>query len=297
MAGKPVIYHYDRLPEPFRVQVALILRDSVGNVELGDYQAIVRRGAIERRWTSIHDMLTRELGVFRLSQGTTIQEVCINYLLHEQDVDAVLSFIEFSFRLVDRYMRLLHDRKEVSGLIHPDEAIRELNWRFREHQIGYQYREGLIIEMTSEYMHSEAIEPALSLLRELDFQGASQEFLEAHRHYRQRNTKEAIRLALNSFESTMKTICDKRKWEYSQGASAKALIDIMFENELIPSELYSHFGGLRSVLADGVSTIRNRKGGHGQGSHVVEVPDYLASYVLNLTASNIVLLVEAHKHK
>ena len=47
----------------------------------------------------------------------------------------------------------------------------------------------------------------------------------------------------------------------------------------------------------GAPTVRNKEAGHGQGSEPVNVPEYLAAYVLHLTASNIVLLVEAYKAK
>ena len=41
--------------------------------------------------------------------------------------------------------------------------------------------------------------------------------------------------------------------------------------------------------------MRNNCGGHGQGVEAVVVPDYLVAYALHLTASNIVLLIEAYK--
>jgi hypothetical protein len=49
------------------------------------------------------------------------------------------------------------------------------------------------------------------------------------------------------------------------------------------------------MLESGVPTARNRMGGHGQGSSVVEVPDYLVAHVLHQTASAIVFLVAAEK--
>ena len=54
---------------------------------------------------------------------------------------------------------------------------------------------------------------------------------------------------------------------------------------------------LRSVLESGLPTVRNKtKGsGHGQGKELINIPGHLAAYALHLAASNIVLLVEAHK--
>jgi hypothetical protein len=93
----------------------------------------------------------------------------------------------------------------------------------------------------------------------------------------------------------MKAICTARNWPYDPNKdAAKQLIDIVFNNGLIPPYLQAQFAALRSVLESGVPTVRNKTSGHGQGPVPTAVPDWLAAYVLHLTASNIVLLMEAH---
>lgn len=179
----------------------------------------------------------------------------------------------------------------------PDDAINELNYRFREHSIGYQYENGQIIRIDSGFIHSEVIKPALYLLNSKGFKGAEEEFRNAHENYRHRQYKNAIADSLKSFESTMKTICDNCGWSYNKNDTAKKLINVVLQNELVPRYLESHFAGLRQVLEAGVPTVRNKTSGHGQGAQPTEVPEYLASYVLHMTASNIVLLVEAYKAK
>ena len=57
-----------------------------------------------------------------------------------------------------------------------DDAINELNTRFREHGIGFQFVEGEIVRVDSELIHSEAVKPALRLLNEKNYHGAQQEF-------------------------------------------------------------------------------------------------------------------------
>ena len=57
--------------------------------------------------------------------------------------------------------------------------------------------------------------------------------------------------------------------------------------------MQSHFSGLRSALESGVPTVRNNWTGHGQGVEEITVPGYIASYILHLTASNILLLAKA----
>jgi hypothetical protein len=117
--------------------------------------------------------------------------------------------------------------------------------------------------------------------------------LSAHEHYRHGNTKECLTDCLKAFESTMKAICAKRNWAHAPNATAKALLDTIFANNLIPSFMQSHFTGVRATLEAGVPTVRNKLGGHGQGVTPVNVPDSLAAYALHLTATNILLLVQA----
>jgi hypothetical protein len=46
----------------------------------------------------------------------------------------------------------------------PSEAIEELNNRFKEHGVGYQYASGEIIKFDSTFVHSEIVMPTLILL-------------------------------------------------------------------------------------------------------------------------------------
>ena len=292
MAGQSIAFQYDQLPQQFRVQVVYIWKEAIGKpIPHPEEPYTYLKDSVVTDWIAIHDPLARELGLFDLGDDRNSYNSCVTFLLDEDDVDSVLSLIEFSFRFIEANVEHIAGRKKA------EKAIDELNQRFLEHHLGYQYHAGQIVQMDSEYLHSNAVEPAIFLLSTPGFEGPLQEFLQAHKHYRARDFKEAITQASNSFESTMKAICDQSGWSYDKGFTAKKLIDIMFDKFLVSSELQSHFSGLRNVLSDAVSTLRNRKGGHGQGSQVVDVPDYLTSYVLNLTASNIVFLVEAHNDR
>jgi hypothetical protein len=91
----------------------------------------------------------------------------------------------------------------------------------------------------------------------------------------------------------MKGICDKRGWKYNANATSKELIQICFEKELIPSFWQQQYISLRSLLECSVPTGRNKLSGHGSGSTVTIVPDHIAAYMLHMTASAIVFLVEA----
>ncbi|MEH2410379.1 MAG: hypothetical protein V7K36_16425 [Nostoc sp.] len=218
-----------------------------------------------------------------------------DFMLETKVIEEILDVVELSFELIDRAYRDDSLRCITKSKITPDEAIKELNYRFREHGVGYQYESGEIIRVDSQIIHAEAVKPVLELLSDTRFQGANEEFLKAHEHYRHGRYKECLVECLKSFESTMKTICDIRGWIYQPGDPAKNLINVCFQNNLIQPYLQTQFTSLKSNLESGVPTMRNKNAGHGQGSQPLTVPQYFAAYQLHLTASTILFLLEAEK--
>ena len=289
-------YKYDDLPESFRVQVVHILKDAIGRYQV-DRWGLSDPSPVNQAWEEIYKIMVRELGRLRLHDGSANPEqACLNFILTEDDTDHVLDIIELSVVVIDRVIREQQSYRLEAGIEQDaDDAIEELNQRFSQHGLGFRYENGRIVRVDSEYIHSEAVKPALTLLNTEGFDGAFEEFLRAHEHYRGGRTKEAIAEANKAFESTMKSICHARNWQFPSVAAAKSLIDVLLTNGLIPSELTSHFTGLRTTLESGLPTVRNRQGGHGQGTDKRKVPHYVAAYALHLAATNIVFLIEAHK--
>jgi hypothetical protein len=302
--GKPEVYQYDHLPIEFRRQVIHLWISCIGSYSPTDFSRFLP--PLENLvWDKIHNFLARNVGEFYFGNERYNSFAQCQYFLLDSNTpfDYLLKFIEYTFRFIENDLPRIRQRRydelgEISYSFQSSEdAISELNHRFRQHNLGYQYNNGQIIRVDSVFIHTEVILPALSLLSNHDFQGAEEEFRNAHKHYRKQEYKDAIVDALNAFESTMKTICKKCEWSYSKTASAKELIKVLLENELIPKYIESYFASLRSLLESGVPTVRNKTSGHGQGEFPIDVPEYLAAYVLHLTASNIVLLVEAYQDK
>ena len=292
----PDVYVYNALPEPLRVQIVHIWMDVLGNQEQAQFH---RR--VGETYEFIVKSLCREYGVFVLPgaqqhYGSRIPiEDLIDFFMNERDVERSIDTIQLSFQAINIFTRKI----DYLGLRNPsekaDNAIEELNYRFKEHGIGYQFTNGKIIRTDSELIHSDVVKPALLLLNQMHYAGAQEEFLKAHEHYRKRNAKEALSECLKAFESVMKAICDKRGWQYGSNATARPLIQACFDNGLIPSFWESHYSSLRSLLESGVPTGRNKLSGHGQGTVPTTVPDHLVAYMLHMTASAIVFLAEADK--
>ncbi len=266
----PDVYKYDELPESFRVQVIHIWEDVIGKVT---------RAEAAQTYELIASALCREYGVFELPSKSRTRnrfEELANFLLQEPDVERVIDAIELSFRVV------WFEANSGSQSKRKRDAIDELNERFKEHGIGFQFVVGKVIRVDTEYVHKDVVRPALQLLHQRRYAGAQEEFLSAHQHYRKGRTKEALNDCLKAFESVMKTICDRRKWSYAKGASAKSLIDTCLQNKLIPTFWQSHFSSLKSLMESGIPAGRNRLSGHGQGPAPVTVPDHILPHTCSI---------------
>lgn len=288
------VYQYSSLPSSLRHQIVQIFVET-----LGDYEAHARYGKRLNAWRGIVSALRREYGVPAIHDARyvdddrPIQEIT-GFILGNTDVERVLDAVELGCRCIDLLTRESHYLYRPDANERATEAIDEINTRFREHAVGFEYASGEIIRKDSQLIHEEAVKPALRLLQEPRYSGAEEEFLSAHAHYRQGNNKEALNECLKAFESMMKAICDIRGWEYSASATASKLIQVLFENELIPAYWQQSLTSLRSILESSVPTGRNRLSGHGQGSTPIEVPDHLTAYMLHMTASCLVFLAQSN---
>ncbi len=281
----PDVYIYDDLPEPLRVQIVHIWKDSL----FGGYEHESEKGH-----ESVVKSLRHEYGVFKLANPTDryrqFERELKNFFLQENNVEKALDAIELSFQYIERYWNQ-NGNPSIA-----DYAIDELNYRFKDHGVGYQFTDRQIVRIDSEYIHAEIVKPGLKLLSQPHYSGAQQEFLKAHEHYRKGNAKEALNECLKAFESTMKAICEKRGWSNKKKVTAKSLIQVCFDNKLIPPFWQSHYSSLKKLLETSIPPGRNELSAHGQGSHQVTVPNHLVAYMLHMTASAIVFLAESEKN-
>jgi hypothetical protein len=287
-AGKTEVYQFTVLPQPLRVQVVHILREAIGEYTESNTQYYPNAQLVNDARTTIHKMIIKEHGVFYLREdGLNPFLDCVNFVLNGP-IDRCLDLIELSVRWIDRMCR--HQQHHS---LDADDAITELNHRFKEHGVGFEYVAGELVQISSEFIHAEVVKPAIALLQKNGFAGAQDEFLAAHEHFRKGRYKESVTEALKAFESTMKCIAKKRRWQVDATATASRLIDALFSKNLISPELQSEFGALKSLLATGLPTVRNRQSGHGQGATVIEMPEHVAAFALHMAAANIVFIASA----
>lgn len=178
----PDTYQYENIDRKFRIQVVHIIEDTIGTDGKKRYETVT-----DKVYAYIHKTLCKEYGVFRLEERNELYSSAIsNYFLREENHERCLDIIELSFYVIDTYVRQnrFSFEKEGGATQEPDDAIEELNARFKEFGIGYQFEAGKLARIDSQFIHSEAVKPVLHLLgKDEKYAGANNEFLSAHEHY------------------------------------------------------------------------------------------------------------------
>jgi hypothetical protein len=235
--------------------------------------------------------MDREVESFSSIEDNPLRE-CSLYLKTSEDIDGVLSLVEICAGM----MANLADSRVSYGSGDPADGLAELNERFLRAGVGYQFENGEIIRVDSQYVHAEVVREALQLLHEPGFAEANDEFTTAHRHLREGKQRDCNTAALRATENVLKVICDARGWTYQKdGDTFERLLAIVRREGLFPDYLGGYFDNLIGAMKADVPKIRDRQGGHGAAPSDDPVPNHIAAFALHLTAANIVMLVKAHR--
>ncbi len=270
---EPELYTYDEIPKKLRIQICHLWDTAIGN----------STSSQDSIWKAVERVLSRELGHMELGEAYAPASQCKEFLMKASTVN-VLDIVEMTFRAISaaRSLDPYFEAEQTS-----DDAIEELNLRFRQHAVGYEFADDQILRIDSRYVHSEAVKPALALLQSPGFKNVEEEFRVAHDHYRAGNFEDAITNAGKCFESLLKTICTKHGWTFDAKDTAAKLLDAVIREGLVP-------GWMKESLL-GLPRFRNKHGGHGKGASGTAPPRHFASHALHLAAVNIVFVVEADK--
>jgi len=269
------VFIYDNPSSQFKLSIFYSIRESLNLQELVKLyrNMLIRTG--DRR--GISETYLQEPKVFQDNFVSGFE----NFINSQNNSDFYLDLIE------EFLLEIKKDKLKI---------ISSINRIFYKYSLGYQFVNNEIIRIDSELLHIETVKPALRLLNETNYHGAQEEFLSAYEHYRHGKNKEAINDCLKSFESTMKAIIDKHGWSVRPNATAQNLIQVCFDNQLIPSFWQTQITSLKAMLESSIPTGRNKLSGHGQGSTPTRIPDYLVAYMLHMTASTLVFLTTAEKN-
>ena len=103
---KPDVYIYDNIPEPLRVQIVFILRDTLGNEDHFRHSV----GQVNDAYVTVVEALCREYGLFKLGKETWqgerdyINEL-FGFILRESNHEKVLDAVELTFQVIDKISR------------------------------------------------------------------------------------------------------------------------------------------------------------------------------------------------
>ncbi len=295
--SNPEVFIYDSIPNRLRVQLVHIFRDTIGDYNPYDLSALSTLC-----WDRVAQILKKEYGVFSLYELIGLekpphddpQKESLVFLLNVPEHEKALDVIELILNFIDAvYSSSERGRVGQVKRQNANDAIQEVNARFLEHGVGYEYSDGRIIRKDSQFIHNEVVKEALLLLNQTDFEGPQKEFLEAYRFYRQGEYTQAISEASKAFESIMKIVCKKKKWEVPQNATANKLIEIMIQKGLIPGLLSAQLTNLQTLMVSGLPAVANNLTRHGAGDEEKSVYSHTVAYALHLCATNIVFIVHS----
>ncbi len=276
------------LTNEFRNRVLMLMRDELG----GDFGVFLN---------DLHKQVAYLEGTFELSGSNHRRQSAddlFEFMLTCQD-EQFLNVLELVFR------------SNLSGITWPDNSlIPGINDFFRVDNLPYhltaygieEVQSSLfgtpamatqiceyprVIRKDSELLHNSAMQPALTLLAAPEFKHANDEFLKALEDQRKGDYRDCLTKCGSSFESVMKVLCTKKSIPFKETDTASTLLSALLTN----SQLDRYWEQPLMLIA----TLRNRlSSSHGAGTQAKQIPDHVAAYIVNATASAILLLCGEH---
>jgi hypothetical protein len=280
------VFSYDDVPTTLRTQLKQMIDEGYDNYEQARRRDTYFAINIDTFETTVK-MLRREYGVDKLTDYSRGERHELLSFLEICETEQFLDCAELYGKLVNESNLNSYRKLEV---------LYELNYRFREAGLGYEFLDNIIIRKDTEVLHNEVLKPTLNMLgSNVIFAGAEHEIQESFIKYRHKDNKAAVMEAAKSFESVMKAILQKNDHTYSENDSASKLVDACIANEIIPKYLETHFKALSTLLKTGLPVLRNKTSGHGQGASIKNLDDHFVSYALYTALANIKLIIECDK--
>lgn len=288
--GEPEVFVYDYFEPTFRNQFFAIIKRIITKAK--------------RSYWSVDEELCKifaqEKGLKSISYGNYCNSLdALGYYIDDCSEEDFLDLIDFVFGFFISNPEIQKEYQNYISLKDTKYAIYELNLRFKQHDLGYEFINHQIIKKTDTMTHENIVKPVLKLFAgDRDFEPAEEEYLQAFEHFKSSNKKDAILNAIKAFESTMKIICKKLGYPFDEGKDAAGrLLDILRKNNFYPEYLADHMEGICMTLKSGALTLRNKEAAHGQGAEVRDVSDEYVEYALNLVATDILFLYRIYKKK
>ncbi len=284
---------YNIINQECKTQIVNIMNRFFEKNQLSEY-------AEEYIWPMIQEILKDEHGtnslyredVHRTFGGYIAASAEVTgYLTDVIDHDKLLDTIELIFTvIVNCEKTVLEDGYRLQSYT-PAQVIEDLNTRFAQHCIGYKFEGRMLVRIDNELLYSTITKELMTFLSNPNYHNINEEYMQAHKHFRSGDYKDCVVNCAKAFESTLKVICDKKGYAFKPTDTAAPLLSILYNQNFIPTYLQTNLTGLRSILGDGVTVIRNKTSAHGAGTAVIDVNEGLAAFALNSAGSTIKFLL------
>ena len=284
------VYRYDEISRQLRGQIIHIANDLFKSSKESC-----------KLWHEILQIIYREKGIFCVTSE--------KYLIDNNFISGTNSSINLpnsknynsadTLDVIDFCEILIQTAKETIDIDASEinQAIDELNRRFKEAGVGYEYikETNQIIRLDNQTTHKEIVRPTLNILRDPKFQKSNEYYRKAHEYYRKGNNEECINECAKCFESVLQIICEQNKW-IPVPTTTIQLIECVKNNGLFSSGLKTDksLKQFIEMLKTGLPSVRTATS-NGKAPDIQPIQDYIASYALHLTASNVLLLYKAQE--
>lgn len=283
----PVTFQDDVLPLNLRGQIRIILTEVVGtDITTAPLMTLIAARIRRHDYDKV---------------GRYVEKGVISKVFDENGYDHyVLTFLES----VIRFVRNNSASRPNSGggftyyynpSVNIDRVIAEVNGRFIQNGYGMQIEGNNLIPMSSTLIHNSAVRPAIVLMVDDNYDVALSEFMDAVEHYKDGKWADAVANAAKAFESVLKQIYVVHNFPPLKKMQASAMITDLGTKGFFPSYSVSGLNHLIGTLTDGLPTLRNNAGGHGAGVNPLQLDVHFGRYALNLTATNILFLIECSR--
>lgn len=282
--------------DPLRRRILLYCNDLFSNKRSSygsDYRA--------EFWEQIHHLLQYRHGKTGFNPSANSRAEDAGLFLLSCGAPEFLDFVEYIFR-VDCYFHVglpgtqivaeINDLFRASGTpYYLTSFVKETVKEVVGHPFGGPQERDVIkivayptiVISESEVLHVQALAPTLELLKRPHFKTANVEFMEALEDYRNGDYGDCLTKCNSALESTLKIICDRKRWAYQQTDTAVPLIRIFLHN----TSLDPYFESFLAI----VPTLRNRiSKAHGAGVAPRNPSQHVAQFAINATATAILLL-------
>jgi len=283
--------------EEARKRIFLFCNDVFGNVRAPNATG----GYVEDFWREVHKRLQFRHGdIWLTDHGKRHQSVIEDAIQFVMSCAAehFLDFLEYIFKVEcffrvalpkDQVVEELNQLMEVSGLPFFITSFVEEQYPTDFHGTAVtgirivHYPQ--VVLKTAEVVQAGAIAPAIEFLRRPAFATPNTEYLAALEDFRNGRFGDAVVKCNSAFESVMKVIIKKKGWPVDSKDTASALL-----KTILPRTSLEPF--FEQVLLI-VATTRNRLSpAHGGGLESRVTPRHIAEFVLNTTATYILLLAK-----